>query len=315
MHLSDAKELNGIILRAVNALPDSSHELLVDNFHHPYAKFEDPFEWPGITLNGIQTHEARKIINVLLRKVPNFVKGCHVLPESRPKKDTNHLQFVRHIRRKEGEYIYIFRVLAEYMGGADKGEIIEPSSQGLTPSIKTDRIYFTALLLPVRNVTYEKGQIVDFHPLTIKEAYFKVDSASSEGGHEQTIFGTSMVFDDVDFSNVNTRFKELFSFGQTWKPGRLFPPLLVEYLTLCINIVPPHSEMIEGLIPFFDRGFREFMKTGELAGLSESDRNFWERYFQAWEYERVQSRSGNPHWKLVNFPGGDWLEEINKESN
>ncbi len=295
MKLSEVKQLN----RRLEIAADGHRGVLhLDNFHNPYVKFVEPLEWPSINVGKIGFDQAEKIVELLTRLVPEFVAGCSVLPESRPRKDSNELHLARHHVVDGSDYIYIFKTHAEYLGGARDDEILERPGQGFSPSFKTDRIYFTARLIPVLSVEKEDGHVVDFRAEKIRDAIIRTAEMDRESKPK---FAAAM-FDEVDFAEVDAYFTSLFSLGGTWKPGKLFHPVLVDYLTLCVNLIVPRVSLVEKLVEPFHQGFRAFLKDGNLDSLEGGARGFWSEYYAAWSYEMALSRSGNPHWKFTGLP-------------
>ena len=283
-------------------------EVRVDTMRHPYALLPGPVAWPAVTVTGILPEEQTRVAEVLATALPGFVKGCHLLPEPRPRRDSNQVQLVRPYRFVNTDYLYMIRISAEYMGGAGNPEVLEPARQGRSPSFLTDRIYFHARLFPVRSIARKDFGICDFEAFTIHDAHFLVRAKGGEEG-ARSIFTTAL-FDQIDFGPVEDRFMDLFSFGSAWKGGRVFRPLVIDHLTLALNLLVPDIALVEDLAPRFADAFARLVSSGHLDDLSEPERDFWRAYYGAWAFENDFSRGGNPQWRLTTYPDERWRKRI-----
>ncbi|MBI3396581.1 MAG: hypothetical protein HY042_12140 [Spirochaetia bacterium] len=280
-------------------------ELYIDTFRHPYLRFSEFFTLPGSTITGIKADECRKIAELLAAKIPWIVSDCQILPEPRPRRESGQLHLVRPILVDGRPYMFIFKLSAPYMGGAQDEEIVHAAQQGLSPTVNTDRLYFNARLLPVHEMEKEHGHIVDFQAVQIREAIFEVTSKSVGRDVWSTV-----LFDEVDFSAVNQTFAEMFGHGADWTGGRLFSPVVVDYLTLALNLIWCDRAFVDQIAVMYDRAFTSFLHGGTLAGIANEDRQFWSAYFGAWKSERVSSRAGNPHWQMVKYPDASWIAQF-----
>lgn len=281
--------------------------LAIDTFHHPYLQFKEQFVLPTVNLYGIEIEQARSLLAPLVAQVPGFVHGCDVLPEPRPIKENNYLHLVRALKIEDREYIFLIKILAQYLGGATSDEILQAASSGVSATVRTDRIYFHSRLIPVENIDYEQGRVVDFKPVRLRDALLD-GITRAQGFHVATKEMRVLdMFDEIDYSQANEELTRMFSVGVEWAPGKVFRPFLVDYHTLTMNIVYPDVRLIDDYLKHFHRGFDTLLNDLNLDGLSEDTRAFWAAYYQAFQYERILSRSSNPHWKLLQYPDREWL--------
>lgn len=289
MNLSTVKKINH---RLQDCDQTTNFQVLIDTFHHPYLKVQNTFTLPSITLNGISDQEAESLTHLLIHNFPQLIAGHQLLPEPRPRKDTHQLHFIKELSFENEKYISLIKINALYMGGATTGEILEAGRQGVTPSIETDRIYFHARLIPVTSIKIEEGCITDFIARQVKEAIFYVSSRDTMRDVWSTI-----LFDEVDFTQVNKKFTSFLAYKSPW-PTAHFLPLLVDYLTICFTGITGNSHETIQVLPYFHRAFLAILDKGDCNSLNEEDRSFWNRYFQCFQFERISSKSGNPHWIL-----------------
>ncbi|MCR9143599.1 MAG: hypothetical protein NXI24_15230 [bacterium] len=294
-------------LAAVDPDRNQAADLSIDTFHHPYLQFPDQFTLPTVNLYGIEYEQARCLLAPLIAKMPGFVHGCHVLPEPRPIKENNYLHLVRACEIENRKYIYLFKILAQYLGGAKSGEILEPAKSGVSATVRTDRVYFQSRLIPVEQIQYDRGYIVDFRPVRLRDALLD-GITRAQGFHVATKEMRVLdMFDEIDYSQANEELTNMFSVGTEWAPGKVFRPFMVDYHTLTMNLVFPDRRLVDGLLTQFHHGFDTLLNDLNLDGLSAETRAFWAAYYQAFSYERKLSRSSNPHWQLTEYPDREWL--------
>lgn len=295
-------------LRELSADISGDFTLQVDTFHHPYLEFPEQFTLPTVNLYGIELDQARKLLAPLMEHMPAFLCDCHVLPEPRPNKETNYLHLIKPLQVEGRKYIYLFKILAQYLGGADTTEILKNASSGISAEVRTNRIYFHSRLIPVERLETSGECVVDFHPVRLKEALLE-GITRAQGFHIATKEMRVLdMFDEIDYSQANEELTNMFSVGVDWKPGKVFRPFLVDYHTLTMNLVFPDCELLPAYLQHFDRGFTELVAKLNLDQLHEESRKFWAAYFQSFSYERILSRSNNPHWRLTKFPDRAWLQ-------
>lgn len=292
------------ILRGLPADIDPAADLFVDTFHQPYLHFSQSIVWPSVAVGETRMADAASVAECLAKTIPSLVTDCEILPNPKPSKDSGIFHFVREHTVDGSSFVFMLKIVSQYLGGAEAGEIITPPAQGISPSVRTDRIYFSARILPVERIQRSAGAIVDFVPQRVEEAVFQVSSNVPDRW-------TTVLFDEIDFSDINKKLTGLFApNGISWNAGSLFAPIIVDYLTICMNVVSCTRVFVDGVLPFFARAWSAFRSEKSLASLSDSDRAFWQAYYQAWAYERVLSRGGNPHWKFTAHPDSQWIKRF-----
>ena len=249
-------------------------------------------------LAGITPEYLAETLPVVCGMIPEFVGGCHVLPPNDRQKARDLLQLVRPYTLEDRNYLFVLRIPLGYLGGANKSEVIASLSKTHGPHFQTDRIYFNAKLLPVESTVTEQGSIVSFMPRRLKETIFETHREStSERKRPSTI-----LFDEPDFSGLNRKFTQMLAFDSPWQPGRVLEPFVIDYLTLCLNLVHPEREFVDLLVPHFDKVVEEYFSKGDLEGLEKSETDFWSDFYRAHACDRTLSRAGNPHWQFHSYP-------------
>ncbi len=286
------------LLKNLPSSVKSGYSIHIDTFRHPYIQFDDTFIWPSIHTGEITEEQAEKIIHILTERIPGFIANCSIMPLPRPRKNSSQLHFIKKLYVNERPYTYQIRISAEYMGGANEDELLTSHGQGITPQFITNRIYYTARIFPSSGWDSFQGSITNFTPLQIKDAIFKISPIGTERDMWSTI-----LFDDIDFSAVNEKFTEIFSFyGNKWIPGKLFFPFLIDHLTLNLNVIFPRPEILEKLVSMFDPLVVSVLED-TIDDIPDDIKKFWSDYYSNWDYTLAPARSGNPHWIVNKYYG------------
>jgi len=313
MELAEIERINQE-LRDLSPAEPPAGEVRIDAHHRTFIEFPESFAWPRITVTGITADEAKQAVSVLVRKIPSFIAGCSLLPVPHPSKESGFLHFVRAYELPSSDYIYICKVNCDYLGGANDAEVIAPASQGRTPAIKTNRIYFSGLILAAEKIKRENGWITSFQSRHLKEAIFQVRKKTEDSEEAHRELFTAMLFDDVDFSRQEEAFIEIFSQDKEWSAGKLLKPLTIEYLSLCLNLPYPFRELVDACAPRYQIALNHFLGSGSMVGLREEQEKFWAEFYSAWKLESAVSRSGNTQWKIANLPDKDWALGLIREA-
>ena len=275
-------------------------ETRIDQFHTLCAVLSRVRDLPYVARSDLSGDEKIHFMEVAADELGEYLIGSAVLPENRPATRTGEIHWARACEAKHGRYVFLFRLIAEYRGGAATDEVM---TKGEHRFLKSDRLYYNARLMPVSAITAgTAGQVLDFvvERLPEVQALFTPKEAS-RGWYRGSAF-----FDEPDYGPLNEKFSKLFDFCDAWQCGALLRPFLVQdYLTLTLNLVAPTPELIDAVLPFFDRSWKLLRDGQSPATLSGEDQDFWCGYYRSFNLERVISRSGNPQWRLNQFYNPD----------
>jgi len=280
-------------------LPDGreKRQLHLDTFHTPYLQFDHSVEWPSVHTTGMEPSEKFAITELLARWIPDLIAGCSVLEQPIPRRDLTTVHFVKVIQINSYRYLYLLRILSDYMGGALSEEIVAKGKQGISPSFRTDRVYFTSRIIPVRTLAVDGEGITFFESDKIK-----LDTIFHEFDTSGDIW-SSVVFDEVDFTVANQKLQERFSFGADWKPNKFFFPFVIDYNTFCQKLLFPTGAVVDRMASLFHALFASCVNSElEQKPLDDAIQEGIRTYYTDWEFERFLSRGGNPHWRIKRHP-------------
>jgi hypothetical protein len=267
----------------------------LDNFKHPYIRFEDRFLWPSVHLIDPPPEEVDRIRSILRERWPGFGDHFALWQNDIFSGNQKYLNFICQTpEMKKWQMMLELRVLVGYAGGAEITEIIRPAEQNRSPEFLTDRIYFKAGLLPIEELDLDRGQVKHVDILTFAEI---LEASRYSLNRDQKEIWTTALFDAIDYSQIHERLVRILSGLEPWKPGMLFPPVLIERMTFCLNVLTlNHAEHMSEAF----RDLIEHIQEDDLQHLKS--REDWKRYNAAWSLERIISRSGNPHWVFTSYP-------------
>ncbi|MBE7440063.1 MAG: hypothetical protein HS115_16550 [Spirochaetales bacterium] len=306
MELQEVQALNAR-LKAPGDISARPFRICLDTIRHPYLLFAETLHWPAVSLDELRFAEAGALLDTLIPCIGPFLKNGQVLPQPRPRKESSHLHIIFYyplpgLLPDLAGFILILRILGPYMGGAQTHEMLAGPRQGRSPAFHTDRLYFQSRLFPVKEIQQEAGAIVDFEPLRLRETLFKVSVA-----REEKNFWASALFDDVDFSHLETGLLEPFLDGQILPSAAHFKPIMVDYFTIALNLLCPDPELARALLPPFRDLLLSFLQSGNMPAPNEELKNFWQKYLLRWQHHNALSRSGNPHWEVSLYPDLSWV--------
>ncbi|PJZ56356.1 LIC_10030 family protein [Leptospira barantonii] len=302
MELNQIEELNRILISATGQ--NRSHDIFVDNLHAPFLQFEDSFILPSTSVYGVDFSAAKEFLLQAEQLIPELIGGCHVLPIAKPKKNSNHLFLVKELpfTKREGEeekkFVFVVSFILSYLGGAPTPMIVKQPMQGKTASVRTQRIYFLARILPLESFETKNGIIVDFVTRKYKETEFMVD-VDTVPSFNKIQHTYSELFDDVDYSKQISTIHSLLNIDkEIWKPGKVFEPIDVELHTISSRFLESSQERIFNQFESFRHLIDLLLSTESMTidSIKQEPLHDWLRSFGT---ERDVTPSGNMLWKIL----------------
>ncbi len=267
----------------------------LDNFKHPYIRFEKRFLWPSVHLIRTVDEETEKVRALLSEYWPDFSEEYAFWRNERFSGHQRYLSFVcQSDALKQYGMMLELRVLAGYAGGAEPEEIVRPAEQDRSPEFYTDRIYFKAALVPVEEYRVGRGQVQHIDIRTFNEI---LQASSYSLSVDQKEVWTTALFDSIDYTAIQERILQLLGELEAWKPGRLFFPVVIEHMTFCLNVLT--LQQAEAMAAAFAELIKHIQQE-DLRGMQSVEQ--WKRYIAGWKMDRTLSRSGNPHWIFAQIP-------------
>lgn len=266
-------------------------QIFIDNLHSPYIKFDQKYVLPSSYVTNPDVDQIKSFVKILMEFVPEALEGTCILPEPRPRRETNKLFFVRPMLFNQFHFMYVFSVDMQYLGGATTEEIKKPATQNLTPSVVTDRIYFQIKVVLLDNLIQDGDHVIDFTAKRFQGGEFRIETERGDG---KPVRKFSEIFDEIDFSETEQTIREELGITKDiWKLGRVYSPIGIDYLSLSMRFLNP--SLADTVHLFHD--FYPLLTQGQSL-ISEKTLELYHTYLSKHDVERTQSKSGNMLWRL-----------------
>lgn len=293
-----AKEFSRSLQNLKDQKPPA-RSLRIDTFKLPYYEFKESFQWPSVSLSNLSAKDAENLMQIIVPRFGSDLNGFSMLPQAIPQRDEPSLIFVKSIEVNSRTYLIKYRIYTTYMGGALDEELHSKLEQDKSPSFTTTRIYFQKYVFPVTKTESDNGWIHGFEPYPLEHVINirPMDLDVSDRGDEMR---STALFDQYDFSYIESIILKYLRSDNLYKPGSLFHPFTVQHLSLAwnafaLNDLTGYLHRFDRLIDVLKNSVPPFDSLKKLAG-------DWSGYFAAWRIERIMSRGGNPHWIIHSHP-------------
>lgn len=294
MKIDEVMNLNQILLDC-SGKKNLDHKIYIDNLHTPYAEFSKNYILPGTSTHSIDFISAKNYISAIAKLIPEAVEGCSVLPEPRPKRESEKIFLVKKFVLHEKQFLYILKLEPTYLGGAESEQILQKATQEKTASILTNRIYFSTRIIQIEHTISQDQTITDFQAKNYTEGNFKIETGSKGILSEKK--RVSELFDEIDFSDLVTSLKHTLSItDENWKLGKVFDPVGVEYLSISLKFLSLSQKQILNDFQNFSSIFDFLFYQKELPADAI---DHYKKWLDVYSMERSQSPSGNVRWKIA----------------
>lgn len=281
---------------------NKTSRIYIDNLHFPYLEFSDFYTLPtSSSLDGMDFHSAEAYLKEIASFIPELIQGCNILPEARPRRDNSKIFLVKKLPKiDDQDFLWILKLESTYLGGADKSQILSTAKQGRTSSIRTKRIYFHSLAIPIEHTIEEKGEIRGFDPYEIRELLTDIASGNRQ---DSRIKPYSELFDEVDYSSQEKSILNIYGINsENWKPGNIYRPIGIDYLSLSFRFLETRFVDIEsqwkkmGHSVWLQKDTRK--EAENLLPSVQNELEILHRYLQGFDFSSDQSPSGNLRWQV-----------------
>lgn len=295
MNIAEVKEINAFLSNlGSTGREQREFPIYVDNVHFPYIELDSYYVLPAFTYPDSKPKEVLAFLAAVAEYIPGAIAGTQMLPIQKPKRESGKMSFVKIITINGFDYLYVFKIDASYLGGAHKGEVLAPATSTTSTSIRTNRIYFSARIVPLREIQTKDGQIGDFDTKHFKSGVFYKETDDSDK-NKPKIF--SELFDEVDYSAVVAPIKEMLGINlENWKLGKVYEPITIEYLSLSIRFLDTSYNRIL-------KEFETFYQLAETVHTEEPIRTETLENYKIWlrkhDSDRNLSPAGNMRWKIL----------------
>jgi len=235
--------------------------------------------------------------------IPELIQDTYILPEPRPRKENQKIFLVRSLSSPLSQkFLWILSLQIGYLGGGSKESILRPKAQGLTLSVRTNRIYFQSRVIPVDTIFQEGEEIRGFDPCEIRAR--TEEKSELERNPELRIQPFSELFDDPDLTKQEERIRRIYQLNpQVWQPGSIYTPIGREYQSLSFRFLEADFVKIqstwEEISPAFWLAATLSNDSLEKPVSEEIPLYTLHRYLSRFKAESSYSPSGNLRWRIL----------------
>ena len=236
-------------------------DIYVNAIYNEFIFIKGTIEIPKIPVKELNVADSGEILRSIIPFIPEFLVR-HKIPLKRiPPADQHFLHFTRVFHGRLINFRHIFKIDLKFSGNPDG--IIEKGNTSFYPSYRTDRIYYKSRLIP------EKASSDTFSPLRLAE---RRDFVSDDN-----LF-TSTFFEDINRSELSLEICEKLPMEIFAVSPKLYPFLVYDYFTACLNVLSPTEKNIHDAIlifePLFFFIYSRFKDINELTTIEEIHKNF-----------------------------------------
>jgi len=217
-------------------------DVYLNIIQNEFIKIDGRIDIPKIPVKELDYPLSAVIVEKLSPFIPEFLYGSKLLERRIPPSEQHYLQFVKSVRGRAVEFTHMFKIDLKF--GGDSSAIIEKGGTEFYPSFFTDRIYYKSRLVP--GAFKPDQSLNDLNTLRLMDA----NRVDSEG-----FFYSFAVFEDIRVRETSKRLSDLLRSGIFKISTDIYPFVVYDYFTGCLNIPFPSYDQIEEAVSIFEPAF------------------------------------------------------------
>jgi hypothetical protein len=290
MNISEVKSLK-ILLEELSPTLIKYYDVYVDNLKQPFIILPESYKLPSVPHTGINYNCAKEFLKGIAPHFSPHLRDFYVMPNSRPKRDSGKLMLVKDFSIENNIFLYVIKFESTYLGGAKKEDKILEGTQEFSTSILTNRVYFSASIFPVQELVKQEGFIIDFVVPSYTPIYYDTEMSINK----KKFF--SELFDEIDYSPMIDTIKNRLELPNHWKLGKIYEPIFIEYLSMCIRFL---SFNIQDNIQNFSKFHKILTNVVQREDTIHLESiQFFHKWLEMFSFERSRTISGNMAWKIL----------------
>ncbi|MBN2039227.1 MAG: hypothetical protein JW864_04240 [Spirochaetes bacterium] len=237
------KSINKALAGLTESHRNPAGSIFLNAVKNEFIRFNAEIQIPGIPVKELYYDLAFNIIKEIIKYIPEFLQGHTLLEKRKPASEQHSLHFIKHLKGTLLDFIHILKIDLKFSGDSDN--ITEKGDSNNYPAYKTDRFYYKSRLIPVISIKKNR-YIEDFSSAKLFDiTYIESDKR----------FFTSVIFDDIDTGRISGEIKTKIDPGIFRISQDLYPFIVYDYNTACLNILYPEKNEIEKSVLLFEPVF------------------------------------------------------------
>ncbi len=232
------EKINSIISNIDSNSKNRTDTIYLNRVKEEFITFDDIITIPQIPVKELSYELAAGIVEDVSGVIPGFLHGHRMLEKRQPPSEVHSLHFMRVLEGKILDFAHMLRIHLKF--GGDTSAIVRRGTSDVYPSFITNRLYYTSRLVPRKKEAAE-GAGVD--SLRLKD---RLVTESDQ------YFHTFAIFEDMDTSDMTQKLLENIPADVFSVSTGLYPFLVFDYFTACMNILYPSADGIESAVDIFE---------------------------------------------------------------
>jgi hypothetical protein len=227
-----------VINSMLNAIPSNAANktggIYINIVKNEFIILDNEINIPRIAVPSLPYDDALTFMPSIVSLIPAFLYNHILLQQRNPANELHSLHFASLLEGKLLHFYHILRI--DFKFGGDSSSVIQPGSNDYYPSYTTNRLYYKSRLIPT--LQYSPEPII---PIKL------IQSITTESDQ---FFHTYALFDDVDTAKITHELNTLLHAFTI--PENLYPFVVFDYYTACMNIVYPDSHELAWAIGVYE---------------------------------------------------------------
>jgi len=302
-----------VINNMLNAIPSNAANktggMYINIVKNEFIILDNEIKIPRIPVTSLSYNDALTFIPDIIPLIPAFLYNHILLQQRHPANELHSLHFVSLLQGRLVNFYHILRI--DFKFGGDSSSIIEPGSNDYYPSYTTNRLYYKSRLIPT--LQYSPEPII---PMKL------IQSITTESDQ---FFHTYALFDDIDTSKITRELNTLLPDIDAI-PESLYPFVVFDYYTACMNVIYPDSHELAWAIAVYEplffiiashyidlntiipyhaikKAFPDFFHTASDTLMPEDILlNIFQTYFKRFSFSRDEQCMLKGWWQFVIAP-------------
>lgn len=212
-------------------------DIYINVIHNEFMAFDGTVDIPRLPVSEIDAAASRVILERLSPFIGSILSGHIVLEKPNPPSEQHSIHLVKKFQGRLLPFCHMMKLDMKFSG--DPAGIIERGNSDFYPSYRTDRVYYKSRMIPLSSWT-DDGR---FLPLRIHD---------TAGVESDLYFHTYAMFDDINRKELTDELCEIAGNDLFPLSTTLYPFLVFDYFTACLNIPEPVEEELEMALDLFE---------------------------------------------------------------
>jgi hypothetical protein len=234
--------IDRILKEIGSSMTNRCGSIIINELKRELLLLKEPLLVPSIHVSGLDYPELSGVAEKLAGIMPEYLAGHTLLANQKPPVECHTMQFVKLLHGRFTDYIHMFKIDLRFSSGTGTQKGAGDSDH--FPPFEAEGLVVGSHIIPVTEVKYADGAILDFAPLRI------IGKESVEGSDSKIMVHT--FFDDFDPTEINEKIwgsldSSIFPFSP-----KIYPFVSYSYFSACLNLPDPVASALDKSVRFYE---------------------------------------------------------------